>query len=47
MKASIHSTSMIHFRFSLTPDASLMVWKKDILVVAPIFSGEDWFILIS
>merc|ERR1712117_876175 len=32
---NINMVTRLH-RFSLTPDASLMVWKKDILVVAPI-----------
>ena len=26
-------------RFTLTPDATFLVWRKDILVVAPLYSG--------
>ena len=26
-------------RFSLTPDATYMVWRKDFLLVAPLYSG--------
>ena len=26
-------------RFSLTPDATFLVWRKDLLVVAPLYSG--------
>ena len=26
-------------RFPLNPDASFLIWRKDILVVAPLFTG--------
>ena len=34
----INSVQRLH-RFTVSPDASLMIWRKDTLVLAPFFSG--------
>ena len=34
----ISSVQRLH-RFTVTPDATIMIWKKDTLVLAPFFSG--------
>ena len=34
----INMVTRLH-RFSLTPDATYMVWRKDFLLVAPLYSG--------
>ena len=35
---NLHLVTRLH-RFTLNPDASFLIWRKDILVVAPLFTG--------
>ena len=35
---NLHLVTRLH-RFSLNPDASFLIWRKDILVVAPLYTG--------
>ena len=35
---NLHLVTRLH-RFTLNPDASFLIWRKDILVVAPLYTG--------
>ena len=35
---NLHLVTRLH-RFTLNPDASFLIWRRDTLVVAPLFTG--------